>query len=571
MTANRAAALALSLHLLACGATAEEREPPPPDPSGRETLVPGEGFSTPTPQPEPVGNGPGLDAKAIARWNVVPFQTFDGTFQIGVVAFHMRGIDRVEFSVDGGEWKSADGMRPNDRNGVWEYGVVLRAKDFEDGPLEVRAVVRPRVGVARVLAGEIQPASALLGEHSMFLNANSRGTLPRPKVWVDGNAGDDESGDGTPDKPFRTPTRAVSAHQQREGDCEGLEVLCRAGRYSWGPTGQPAPETTHRWLSVRAAPGVPVDQVVFDTEGRFGFATRLIRAHGITVSGETRFVTGGQDRFLWVDGCTLAGPGPTSGVTPFRWRSWTGTYFTDSHVHSYHDAVSGAMLVRRVRVSNLGSDAFSNSVAVLDCTADDIDARGSKAHPDVYMFYGKNRDIENVVVFGLRATNANCQGIFAATTPEIRDVALVNVLIAMPYGSERVSSSQWNCPVNHLVMRCVTIPNQSFAWRTSAVRNLTVVGCVFRKMNLGKGRGGGFATIPTIGFAHNHFVDTDSFGAGTFGESFTTGDPRFVDPSNDDYRPAPDSPLRNRVSSPITPVDASGKKRSGNSGIGALD
>ncbi|GAG12791.1 unnamed protein product, partial [marine sediment metagenome] len=114
-------------------------------------LIPGSGFSGPTAQPDPVGSGPGVDAKAIARWDVVPFQTFDGDFNVGVVAFHINGIDRVEFAVDGGPWLSISEMSENARVGVWEYWAAVRASDFADGEIELRAIAYPLVGIPRVL------------------------------------------------------------------------------------------------------------------------------------------------------------------------------------------------------------------------------------------------------------------------------------------------------------------------------------------------------------------------------------------------------------------------------------
>src|SRR5690606_33560784 len=41
------------------------------------------------------------DAKAIARWDVVPFQTFSGTMNVGIVAFHINGISKVDFEIGG--------------------------------------------------------------------------------------------------------------------------------------------------------------------------------------------------------------------------------------------------------------------------------------------------------------------------------------------------------------------------------------------------------------------------------------------------------------------------------------
>src|SRR4051794_19364530 len=37
--------------------------------------------------------------RAIARWDAVPYQSIVGRFILGVVAFHIDGIDRVEFTI----------------------------------------------------------------------------------------------------------------------------------------------------------------------------------------------------------------------------------------------------------------------------------------------------------------------------------------------------------------------------------------------------------------------------------------------------------------------------------------
>lgn len=116
-------------------------------------LEPGSGFTAPTPQPPAIGSGAGADAKAIARWDVVPYQTFDDLFEIGVVAFHINGIDRVEFSLDGGPWTAVKEMTLNPRTNVVEYWVALDAARSPDGPVEVRAIAYPKKGVPRVLGG----------------------------------------------------------------------------------------------------------------------------------------------------------------------------------------------------------------------------------------------------------------------------------------------------------------------------------------------------------------------------------------------------------------------------------
>ena len=81
----------------------------------------------------------------------MPQQVIDGPFPIGVVAFHMNEIDRVEFSADNGPWVSVDEMVYDPRTEVWEYTVLFDPEAFVDGEVEVRAIAYPEVGTPRVL------------------------------------------------------------------------------------------------------------------------------------------------------------------------------------------------------------------------------------------------------------------------------------------------------------------------------------------------------------------------------------------------------------------------------------
>src|SRR3569832_656361 len=59
--------------------------------------------------------------QTIARWDEVPYQTFTGTLPVGVVAFHIGGVDRVVFSVNGGPSATVRAMTRNTITDVWEY------------------------------------------------------------------------------------------------------------------------------------------------------------------------------------------------------------------------------------------------------------------------------------------------------------------------------------------------------------------------------------------------------------------------------------------------------------------
>jgi len=221
---------------------ADQPEGPGVEPGFGRLLIAGAGFDGPTPTPAPVGSPamPGHGAKAIARWNVTPYQTVDEPFEVGVVAFHINGIDRVEFSLSGGPWVEASEMAFNPRTGTSEYWVTLDPSRAPDGFHEVRARVIPAgAGTPRLLAGPHDMSDddvRIRGEHSMFLTTNANGTYNAPVRWVS-NTGSDAEGDGTRSNPFETIAQAAADLQDSYGRADGGVIyledveICRPERF----------------------------------------------------------------------------------------------------------------------------------------------------------------------------------------------------------------------------------------------------------------------------------------------------------------------------------------------------
>ena len=200
-------------------------------------IEPGTGFTGPTDQPAAVGDplAPGYTAKAIARWDVVPYQTFNGTFNVGVVAFHINGIKEIDFTATDKNGAShtytsnAMTLNPQIANdpavtgvgiktdGVVEYWVPINASDFADGPVEITATAYPTAGVPRVL-------------DSLRLYANYGNTLPRQDpIWVaPAPAGSDTTGTGTEDNPYASILWA--AHNAQSDT--GAVIYMKAGTYA---------------------------------------------------------------------------------------------------------------------------------------------------------------------------------------------------------------------------------------------------------------------------------------------------------------------------------------------------
>lgn len=439
-------------------------------------LAPGTGFTEPTPQPDPIGapGAPGIDAKAIARWDVVPYQTFDGYFNVGVVAFHINDIDRVEFSVQGGPWTAVKEMTLNPQTNVVEYWVGIDARDFPDGPIEVRAVAYPKVGVPRVLGSAMTaPESIDKGEHAMFLNTNATGTLPEIVMYVS-NSGNDATGDGSQGAPFLTIMKAARAIQDASpaGNADGGRILLAAGEYVLGTyTAALDTVTANRWLAVESAPEVAREDVRITSGVGDRLRTRLVQLRNLSLapaSGASQSIldsNGPLVDYYWVDACELVGPGQT---VDGRWvASVTDVYFTESDLSESRDSIVGS-LVRNIHVGNIGSDAFTgaglvaNAVVASETIATDF-------HGDVWQFnVNDGSTIENRIGLNIRADTRYGQGLFAGRGISIKDVAFVDCGVnnqqADPPTAARVF--QFMGPTEHLyILRCEF--KGTAAWRVS--------------------------------------------------------------------------------------------------------
>ena len=368
------------------GSTPTLASAPPPDDSllgpGRDsfdrpdlvhTIVPGSGFSGPTPTPPAIGSGFGSDAKVIGRWDVVPYQTFDDNFEVGVVAFHINGIDRVEFSADGGPWTSVSEMTLNPRTNVVEYWATLRASDFSDGSIEVRAVSYPTVGIPRV-------------QTQIILNANANGTLDSIARYVS-PTGSDTSGDGTATKPFRSIMKAARSIRDASttNTADGGIVYLTAGDHRYGAYSfSLAAPTVSRWLTITPAPGLTKSQVrLVDSDGNQGLNTFLVHLKNIIVqplgSDLSVLRTGTQiDSYIWMDNTDMIGQGST--VPGDLVTGWNRTYSTGSLFAHSVNGLGGGSVVRDTVVSHIGSDAYSNSKLLVNSSADNMD-RGNTSFP----------------------------------------------------------------------------------------------------------------------------------------------------------------------------------------------
>ena len=426
-------------------------------------LTPGTGFTGATPQPANQGsiaspvNGVTYSQyeNAIARWDVVPYQTFSGNFNVGVVAFHSSGIAKVSFSVNGGPWTDVSQMTANPQtantsgvgnpnpNGVVEYWTTLRASDFTtDGPIEVRAIAYPNVGIPRVL-------------ESLPLNANSNGTLTRTPIYIS-PAGSDSTGDGTQGNPFATIYKAGMSIQSVAGSADNGVIYLLPGDYEWAGAGWNwhFPVNTYGWLTVTAAPGVDRSQVRI-TSMKYWSPTdgsdSRIDTHLVHISNVTLTIPIGQldhnSPLIWYDGCEYLNlindptTPPWNSDYPYADRMgsglayWNGgSYATDCNVTGADNAIRGFVFSRNNTASHLGEDAFSDSTLVINSVASDMamgwyqnnDGTWENAHPDVIQNGGGGH---NTIWYGVVAVD-NIHGTQGLSGGGETDMAIVNCHMA---------------------------------------------------------------------------------------------------------------------------------------------
>jgi hypothetical protein len=539
-------------------------------------LASGPGFNGATPTPPNVGSpsAVGYNAHAIARWSTVPFQTFKENLRVGVVAFHRNGIERVAFSANGGPWVEATEMTINPSTGVSEYWVTLRAQDFPDGAVEIRSIAYPKsAGKPRLLAGAYQSSASspppMNGEHSMFAWANFGGTLDRDARYVSAT-GDDASGDGSVNNPYRTLSRAAQAIQAQYGSCDNATIYCLPGEYDfemkWGFT---AAKANDRYITITTAPGVLREQVVIE-EARPKTARIRLNNVSIKTNDAGNFYTGFTDlrAVLWLDNCYVTTKNGRYGSTQKVLLTCT-PYVTESVWHDAPDGPTDAVLVRNSTITKLCSDMVSGVQVVLNVTGSDIDPANTGAHPDIYQIFRPSGSLDNHVIYGVRATNFLAQGIFIAALAngeKIRNTAFVNIVLD---ANQSNFTSQINRDSEHLLLVNCTV-DQTFFIRTPGFNDVSFVGNIFRAVTVDLAKCTP-AQVSTIDWRHNHFVDSTSYGVYTFGTDITTGPAPVVNWALGNYTPLPTGVLVDRLERLHSNYDAAGLPREPMTAIGALE
>lgn len=392
------------------------------------TLLPGDGFTGETEQPAAIGTGAGADEDAIAHWDAVPHQTFSGTLKLGVVAYHIRGINRVEFQAENGTPIAVTEMAMNSDTGEIEYFVTVDASDYPDGPAEFEAIVYPTAGVPRILP-------------RLFLNPNSGGTLTTGVVkYVSWTLGHDTEGDGTEGAPYKTILGAM-LDKDPNGQTSGKTIYLMAGdHFAVGRVYPQFPSSGDQYCTIRPAPGLDKDDVTYDGKtglagddgGTFAFKVKF---YDVTIK---RAFTGtpGYTDYVWYDNCAFVGPGRTvtdSANKEFYEQQAGPIYVTNSSFYDAAQMLDGASMYRNVTVDHCSGQFIHECPLALNVTLTDLDREGNgELHPDVLQYHNAcNNVIWRDITADTTSTVIDSYGVRFGNTS--RNVAIVNCTIKVDF------------------------------------------------------------------------------------------------------------------------------------------
>ena len=430
-----------------CDAWNDDLEGDEPIVSGNaEYITPGNGWNNQLID-TPLANGVG--PTPIGRWDFVPYQTINNGEEIGIgiVAFHIYGIEKVLFSVENGSWTEVREMSYNPHSRVWEYWVKMRASDFDnDGLKEIRAIIYPKVGQPRVLQGSNLRQEAN-GIHSMFLNTNKNGNLLTHIRWVDSTYGDDATGHGTQNSPFKTIVVAARNLTVDYGSSDGGIIYLKAGDYYWGKVSGTLPSivTNERWLTIRSAPGLDKNQVRINGTSASGLKTRLVKIEDVHVNN-TVIHTSGSANSIWAENMLFTGKNLTDIAFPLQGDWDDGIYATGSEYSTMKRAIADYALARHVYVHDIGAVLFKQPRLLINATGESlIDANpGLGQTPNGTLPADVHRDVifgqsglNNTIIYGLKAVkNIDGQNFYfscGASDPQnncfYQDLAFVNLIL----------------------------------------------------------------------------------------------------------------------------------------------
>jgi hypothetical protein len=456
------------------------------------SLLPGSGFTGQSSAGSPIGTqgAPGYDKTPITRWNIIPLQVVDEAFEVGVVAFHINGIEYVELSANGGPWVRVSQMTVNPRTGSREFWATLQTDAASADLIELRARVMPfETGTPVVLQHSVENADDYRafgdfadGVHSIFLwGPAAFSTAQTRYVSVDGN----DANPGNESMPFQTIGKALSELKALVGLERCEVIILTPGEYYGGSTATWTDGDT--WMTIRAADGLdpsdPETRVLIEGEATelhyMKPKASLVHWKNVAFDAETcHYLQSQEDEYAWFDGCfffdSLGWGTPRAHIilnkNGSNRQGWSAT---NCDVYNKRDGFNGGQLVRNCHINGMTRDSFTNTRLVIDCSVEHFHRIVADEHCDLYQLFGSLGDeMVNYICFGLRAWDLKeVQLIMLGKYPTRRNLAVVDLAVDMePHPNLK---SNLNSIAEHWVLLNISIPEQQLIFKDAETNDPT--------------------------------------------------------------------------------------------------
>lgn len=402
--------------------------------------------------------GPGFESQenstdvtfdmAIARWNVIPYQKVDSSFDFGVVAFHHKGILYVEVSANGGPPLKVKSTQFNQRTNTIEYMFNLNLPSKYNEKIEIRAKAVPVEGDVRYL----EP-----------LYLYGKGEEIKDVVYVSLN-----KNPSMEEKIYPNLSEAI-----KNVSDAGEIILKDAGTYTLqiSKIQRAAGELSRRWVTIKPAKGLNRKDVILSmNKGSEHFRTPIpqLKFENVTFDvRKMRQIYTSPSQEVWLDQCLLyksKGSDERGNiVTPVRYYAeYHGSYATKSTARGTLYGFAGLKLVRNCYMENIIGDALQNSKMVINCHIQEMDGEISKHHSDILQYFGNH---DNVIVYGVLAKKINKvqNFFFDHNKSSFRNMAFVNILIEN--SKSKTPCSQFSSESGHVLFYHTASLHQKFLFR----------------------------------------------------------------------------------------------------------
>lgn len=413
---------------------------------------------------------------AIAHFDVVPYQVVEQPFALGVVAFHISGINHVRFMMSDGvvEHEQVVHQRSiNKRTKVNEYWVSFDPAEFRDGLITITAHVVPNS-----TADETRTLQTWL-----WANSGTSYRTDRP-VYVSING--QPEGIGTKEKPFATINQALIRFIGKES---GTIVLLDEGVYYLTDVEPRHALTTMKsWLTIKSEDGLDRNKVIITAEKRqsIRLSTNMLCWSSVTIDFKNIRQLYNKNELYWFKDCKWYSSDGWSTEYPDKAINvYEGYYATDCYATDLIYGFVNALLIRNCHIEKISGDALQNSKAVFNVNISGMDGTILTHHSDVYQMFGES---DNIILYNVVAVDLNqTQSLFLEPTisskPGDQTFTLSNMAIVdctflnipVEYNGKNNNGgppwSQFISRFEHVYIKNLLMPGQRLIMRTDIDHN----------------------------------------------------------------------------------------------------